>query len=147
MSLVEQIKKDTFVAIKAKDQDKAGILQIVAADLKNAEIEKGELSEEQEIEIIRGQVKKLKDSIEQFKKGDREDLAQRDAAQMKVLEKYLPKLMGEDEVEKVVSEVIDSVGATSMSDMGRVMGAAMGKLKGKADGSLVKAIVERQLKS
>lgn len=146
MSLIDRIKKDTFIALKEKDQDKAGILQIVSAELKNEEIEKGDLSEEQQVAVVRSQVKKLNDSIEQFKKGGRRDLADRDMRQKEILEKYLPSLMSTDEIKSIVSEVISETGAKSMSDMGKVMGAVMPQLKGKADGSDVKAVVEESLR-
>lgn len=146
MSLIQDIRKDMFNASKQGDTNHADILKMVIADILNEEKSLGkEISEEESIKIIRKQVKKIKDSITEFEKMNREDLISKEQAQLEVLEKYLPALMPKEDIKKVVEKVIKDTGATSMKDMGKVMGAAMKELEGKADGSTVKDIVQSLL--
>ncbi len=147
--LIEKMKKEMFVAIKEHDQNTSGIIQLTLASIKNAEIEKGEaLTEEEMIQVVRKESKKLDDSIEQFQNVDgAEELLRTSEEQKKYISQYLPALMSEDDVAKAVDEAIAQLGATSMQDMGKVMGVVMGKLSGKADGSLVKDVVSKKLQS
>jgi hypothetical protein len=102
---------------------------------------KEELEENEVEKILRREVKKIVDSIEQFEKMQREDLVQREKAQLEVINEYLPELLGEDEVRKIVEQKVKEIGAVSVKDMGKIMGVVMKELDGKADGNTVKAIV------
>ena len=146
MSLVDTLRKDMFQASKDGDVNKSDILKMALASIKNAQIEVEEELSDTDIEkILRKEVKKVKDSIEQFEKMGREDLLSKEKSQLEVLESYLPELMGEDEVRKVVEKKIDELGAKDMKDMSKVMGVVMKELDGKTDGNTVKNIVQELL--
>jgi len=146
MSLVDTIRKDMFQASKDGDKDRENILKMAIASVKNAEIEKGEELKKEEIQkILRKEVKKIKDSIEQFKEMGRDDLVAKEVVQLEVLQEYLPQPLSEKEVREVVEAKIEELGAEDMRDMGKVMGAAMKELEGKADGNTVKDIVQEIL--
>ena len=135
-----------FKASKEGRDFESGILKIAISAVKNEEVNKGEELKDSDIEtILRKEVKKIKDSIGQYKEMEREDLVKEEEKQLEVLEKYLPELMGEDEIKKVVEKKISDLEATSMRDMGKVMGAVMGELKGKADGGDVRKVVQELL--
>jgi len=143
MSLSEKIRKDMIDAVKAKDVLKIDILKMALASLKNAEIEKGELLEQKDQEnVLRKETKKLKDAYDEYTKAGREDLAEKEKAQLEILQAYLPKLMDESEIREVVEQTAKELNAESPRDMGRVMGTVMKKLQGKADGSVVNNIVK-----
>jgi|LSQX01.2.fsa_nt_gb hypothetical protein len=143
MSLVDTIRKDMFQASKEGNSTKADILKLALAEIKNEQIALGkEELEENEVEkILRREVKKIVDSIEQFEKMQREDLVQREKAQLEVINEYLPELLSGDEVRKIVEQKVKEIGAVSVKDMGKIMGVVMKELDGKADGNTVKAIV------
>ena len=103
------------------------------------------LTEQQEIELLAQQAKQRRDSIEQFTKAGRDDLADKEKQELAILETYLPKQVDDSELESIVDEIIASVGATSAKDLGKVMGAAMKQLKGKADGKKIQALVKSKL--
>ncbi len=146
MSLREKIHKDMLDAVKAKEVEKVDILKMTLASLKNFEIEKGEeLSSEKQEEVVRKEVKKLKDAIEEYEIAGRRDLVEKEKNQLEVLEEYLPKLMEEDEVREVVKKKVSEMDAQGPKDMGKVMGAVMQELKGKADGTLVNNVVKEVL--
>lgn len=143
MSLVDTIRKDMFQASKEGNSTKSDILKLALAEIKNEQIALGkEELEENEVEkILRREVKKIVDSIEQFEKMQREDLVQREKAQLEVINEYLPELLSGDEVRKIVEQKVKEIGAVSVKDMGKIMGVVMKELDGKADGNTVKAIV------
>lgn len=146
MSLVDTLRKDMFQASKDGDVNKSDILKMALASIKNAQIEvEKELSDTDIEKILRKEVKKVKDSIEQFEKMGREDLLSKEKSQLEVLESYLPELMSEDEVRMVVEKKTDELGAKDMKDMGKVMGVVMKELDGKTDGNTVKNIVKELL--
>jgi uncharacterized protein YqeY len=146
MSLVDTLRKDMFQASRDAQIEKSDILKMALASVKNAQLEVEEELKDTEVEkILRKEVKKIKDSIEQFKKMGREDLLKKEELQLEVLESYLPKLMNEEDVRKVVEEKITQVGAKDMKDMGKVMGTVMKELEGKTDGNTVKSIVQELL--
>ncbi len=133
-------------AFKAKEVLKIDILKMSLASLKNFEIEKGEkLTPSDEEQIIRKEVKKLKDAFEEYTQAGRDDLAKKEKAQLDVLESYLPKLMSEDEIRAVVEQKAKEVNAESIRDIGKVMGTVMKELQGKADGTVVNNIVKEVL--
>jgi len=106
---------------------------------------KAEISEEQVVEVLVKAAKQRRESIDQFEKGGREDLAQAERAELEIIESYLPAQMGEEEIRAAVRQGIEETGAAGMQDMGRLMGLMMGRLKGKADGSAVNRIVKEEL--
>lgn len=148
MSLLENIRKDMLDASKRGEGITVDILKLVIADIRNEQIALDkELTDEDVLKVLRKQEKKIKDSIEQYTKMGRDDLVSRESAQLKVIEKYLPSLMSEDEITKIVSRVIADTNASGIQSMGLVMGSVMKELNGKADGNLVKDVVGKLLQS
>lgn len=148
MSILDTIRKDYINALKSGEKVKVDILRMVTTSLTNAQIQKGrenKLTEAEEIKVLSSEAKKLKDAIEKFKAGKRDDLAEREKEQLDILLEYLPEQLSAEELEKTVKEVIDELGAKSRADMGNVMGAAMKNVEGKADGNQVKEIVMKLL--
>ncbi len=146
MSLTDIIRKDMFNASKEGNSTNVDILKLVLAEIKNEEISLGkQLSDEDVLKVLRKQEKKIKDSISDFTKMEREDLVSKETQQLEVVEKYLPKLMTEDEIEGVVSKILLDSGIQGIQSMGLVMGMAMKELNGKADGNTVKEIVGKLL--
>lgn len=145
--LIEEIKKQIVDAMKAKDEIRLSTLKMLSAALTNAEIAKKreKLIEEEEMKVVGAEAKKRKDAIELYEKGGAQDKADKEKKELVILQEYLPKEMDETELEKIVSDSINKVGATTMADMGKVMGAVMGKVQGKADGGRVSAIVKDKL--
>lgn len=148
MSLLENIRKDMLDASKQGDDITVDILKLVIADIRNEQIALDkELTDEDVLKVLRKQERKIKDSIEQYSKMGRDDLVERESSQLKVIEKYLPSLMNEEEITKVVSKVIADTNSNGMHSMGLVMGSVMKELNGKADGNLVKDVVGKLLQS
>ncbi|SMO61954.1 GatB/YqeY domain-containing protein [Gracilimonas mengyeensis] len=150
MTIKDQIIADIKEAMKAKDQDRLRVLRSLKAKLMEKEISerKGndvELTDEQAVEVLMKAAKQRKESIEQFEQGGREDLAENEKAELKIIDEYLPQMMTEDEVRGVVQEKIKALSASGPEHMGKVMGPLMGQLKGKAEGSLVSRIVKEEL--
>ncbi|WP_442267365.1 GatB/YqeY domain-containing protein [Tenacibaculum sp. ZS6-P6] len=147
MSVQQEVMNKMKEAMKSKDTVALTALRALksAFMLANTEAGAGELSEEQELKIIQKQVKQRKDSAEVFISQNRQDLADPELAEAKVLEQFLPEALSEDEIVKVVVEVIVQVGAEGMKDMGKVMGVVSKKLAGKADGKTISTIVKQKL--
>ncbi len=150
MSIKEQIFTDLKEAMKAKDQDRLRVLRSLKAKLMEKEIAErqggeAELSDEQALQVLTKAAKQRKESIAQFTDGGREDLVANEEMELEIIEAYLPEMMSEDEVRKIVKDKIEAMGASGPQDMGKVMGPIMGQLKGKADGSLVSSIVKEEL--
>jgi uncharacterized protein YqeY len=150
MAIKDQIMADLKEAMKAKEQDRLRVLRSLKAKLLEREIserKEGEasLSDEQSIEVLMKAAKQRKESIEQFGKGGREDLATSEKKELEIIESYLPEMLSEDEVRDIAREKIEELGAQDMSDMGQVMGIMMKELKGKAEGSLVSKVVKEEL--
>jgi uncharacterized protein YqeY len=147
MSLKQRITTDLTAAMKAKDAARTSVLRMVKAAVMNREIEKGgELSEEEVTKTFQSLVKQRRDSVEQFEKAGREELAAKERAEITVIEGYLPQAAAREEIERAVAEAIAELGATSMKEMGAVMKAAQGKLAGRnADGRTVSEIVKAKL--
>lgn len=147
MSVSNSINNDLKNAMKSHDKVALTVIRMIKTDLMNEKIKLGhDLSEDEELTVISREVKQHKESIDDFKRADRDDLVETQESEMKVLEKYAPKQLSQAEIDEVVSETINSVGASNMSDFGKVMGAVMPKVKGKADGSLVQKSVKNNLK-
>ncbi len=146
MSLKERLKADMKEAMKAKDKVKLSTIRMINSLIKNAEIEKrGELTDEEIIQLLMKYAKQRKESIEMYEKGGRQDLVEKEKAELAVVESYLPKQMSEEEIREVVKQTIEEIGASSVKDMGKVMKAVMPKVKGRADGSVVNRIVKELL--
>lgn len=147
MSLTEQIIGDITAAMKAKEADRLGTLRMAKAALMNRKIEKGgELDETEEQKVLQSLVKQRRDSVEQYEKAGRTDLAEKELAEIGVLESYLPRAATQEEIDAAVTAAIADTGASSMKDMGQVMKAALAKLEGKtADGRAVSEAVKAQL--
>lgn len=145
MSLKDQLAEDMKAAMKEKESGKKrlSVIRMVRSSLKNAEIDKkSELSEEEVIDVIARETKKRRDSLEEYLKVGREDIANGLKEEVEILIKYLPEQMSEAEIRVLVKDVVDEVKPTGPKDMGKVMGKLMPKVKGKADGKLVNQIVK-----
>src|SRR5437016_5582991 len=151
MALQKRIDEDLIAAMRAKDSARLGVLRMLKAALKNASIDKagaeGELEDSEAIAVVRKQVKQRQDSIESFEKGGRSDLAEKERAEIAVLNSYLPQAMSAEELKRMVVETIAETGATSRAQMGVVMKALQQKVAGRADGKTLSAEVQRQLGS
>ncbi|MDP9047473.1 MAG: GatB/YqeY domain-containing protein [Bacteroidota bacterium] len=148
MSLINQIDQDIKQAMLAKQADRLRGLRAVKAALLLARTEKGaaeELTGEAEIKVLQKLVKQRKESAEIYKAQNRDDLYQIEMAEMQVIEPYLPQQMSRFEVEGYLQELISRVGATSVSDMGKVMGVANKELAGQADGRTISEVVRQLL--
>ena len=163
MSLKETIQSKIKIAMQEKKTEELSVLRMVLAVVLNKEKEKrmklskdendlskldeaSKLTDEEVLEVISSEVKKRKDSIEQFEKGNRQDLADQEKRELEILMEYMPEQMNEEEVRKIVVNKIKEIDASGLQDIGKVMGAIMGQLKGKADGNLVNKIVQEELK-
>jgi uncharacterized protein len=147
MSLKERIISDMTTAMKAKDAPRLSTLRMVKAAVMNREIEKGsELTDEELTKAFQSLVKQRRDSIEQYEKAGRQELADKERAEIEVIEAYLPQAATREEIERAVSEAINETGASSMREMGAVMKAAQARLAGQsADGRTVSEIVKAKL--
>lgn len=147
MNLKERIISDLTEAMKAKDADRVSTLRMVKANLMNRQIEKGgELTDDEVSKALQSLVKQRRDSIEQYEKAGRSELAAKEAAEISHIEVYLPQAASPEEIEQAVAEAVVETGASTMKEMGVVMKAAMAKLQGKtADGRLVSESVKAKL--
>ena len=149
MALAQRIDSDLKDAMRAKDATKLGVLRMLKSALKYAAIEKsgaeGALDDAEATQVIRKQVKQRQDSIESFEKGGRAELADKEKAEIAILNQYLPAAMSEEELARLVRATIAEVGATSKAQMGAVMKALGPKIGGRADGRTLSQEVQRQL--
>lgn len=147
MSLKDQIITDMTVAMKAKDAARTSTLRMVKAAITNREKEGGAaLTDEDVLKLLRTQVKQRRDSVEQYQKAGRQDLVDKETAEIEVIEAYLPQAASAEEIDAAVTQAIAETGATSMKEMGAVMKAVMPKLAGKnADGRQVSETVKKKL--
>lgn len=146
MSLRSRMEDDLKAAMRARDSETRDAIRYVLSAVKNAEIEKrGELTEEEELKLLRSQVKQRQDSIDQFRAGGREDLVAREEAQVHVLEKYLPQQMSDEELQGFVRAGIAEIGAQGPKDMGKVMGVLSARAGGRVDGRRLSSAVRDAL--
>ena len=148
MSLKEQLTEDMKQAMKAKEEGKLrlSVIRMVRAAIKNVEInEKRELSDDDVLTIIAKEVKMRNDSMDEFKKANRQDLVDQLEQEIAILMPYLPQQLTESEIRDLVSEAVAASGATTSKDMGKVMALLMPKVKGRADGKLVNTVVREAL--
>jgi uncharacterized protein len=149
MSLIEQIQKDIVVAMKAREEHRLSTLRMVKAALKNREIEKmAPLDEKESQQVLNTLIKQRKDSVEQFTKGGRQEMADKETAEIALIEAYLPKAAGEAEIVAGVKAAIAEMGTPTMKDMGSVMKAAMARFAAagmRVDGKVVSETVKKEL--
>jgi uncharacterized protein YqeY len=146
MGLRDKIDAHTKDALKSGAKDKVSTLRMLNAALKNKQIDKRRpLTEEEVIETVRSLIKQRKDSIEQFAKGGRQDLVDKETAEVAVLETYLPQQLAREEIEDMVRDAISQTGAQGARDMGKVMKALIPMVGGRADGKLVSELVKNAL--
>jgi uncharacterized protein YqeY len=149
MSLKQQIISDLTASMKAQDAQRTSTLRMVKAALMNREIEKGgELDDDEMSKLLRTLVKQRRDSVEQYEKGGRPELAAKETSEIEVIETYLPQAASREEIEAAVTAAISETAASSMKDMGKVMKSVQAALSGKnADGRMVSEIVKTKLSS
>jgi uncharacterized protein YqeY len=147
MTLREQIISDMTASMKAQDAPRTSTLRMVKAAMMNRQIEKGgELDDEEMTKLLRSLVKQRRDSVEQYEKGGRQDLADKEKAEIEVIEAYLPQAASQEEINAAVAAAIVETGASSIKDMGKVMKSVQAALAGKnADGRTVSEIVKAKL--
>ncbi|OAD90043.1 MULTISPECIES: GatB/YqeY domain-containing protein [Flavobacteriaceae] len=148
MSLQEKVMEAMKTAMKAKDTQSLEALRAVKSALLLAQTETGskaDLTEDEELKLLQKQVKQRKDSAAIYTAQNRPDLAEPELIQAKVIEQFLPQQLSEEEVSKIVDQIIAETGASSMADMGKVMGLASAKLAGKADGKTISTVVKARL--
>jgi uncharacterized protein len=146
MSLKEKINSEMVVAAKAKDSLKLGTIRMIKTALHNKEIDaKRDLNDAEILQVLSSIVKQRKDSIEQFKAGNRQDLVDKEAYELQVVQAFMPQQMSAEEVEQEVAKAIAETGATSFKDMGKVMKILMPRVAGKADGKLLSDTVKAKL--
>lgn len=145
-TLSEQIRADMTAAMKAQEKERLSTLRMLQSAIKNEQINAGhELSDEEAMTVIRKAVKQRQDSIEQYTKGNRPELAEKERAEMELLKAYLPPELTDDEIESGVREIVTSTGAQSKKDMGKVMKEATARYRGRVDGKKIQEIVSRLL--
>jgi uncharacterized protein YqeY len=150
MSLEQKVMGDLKTAMLSKDEKSLRALRAIKAAIINAKTAEGaggEIKEEDEIKLLQKLVKQRKDSLEIYQKQNREDLAVKEKEEIEVIEKFLPKQLDEAELKTIISKIIDETGASSPSDMGKIMGIANKQLAGKADGKTIAGIVKEILGS
>jgi len=145
--LEEKIFNDYKEAMKSKDELKSSVLSFLRAAMINVAMEKKKkaLEDNDVVAVIRKQIKERQDSIEQFTKGSRQDLADKEAKELQILKAYLPPELSSDEIKKIIEEAVLSTGALTIKDMGKVMKEVSAKIAGKADGKLVSDLVKERL--
>jgi uncharacterized protein YqeY len=146
MALREQLNEDIKTAMKARDSERLGALRLLSAAAKQREVdERITLDDAALIAIVEKEIKKRRESIAQYEKGQRQDLADKEKFEISVIEAYLPKQLSQAEVDAIVAEALASTGAKTPADMGKVMGVLKPKLAGKADMGKVSAMVKAKL--
>lgn len=149
MSLADQISDDLKTSMKARDSIRTATLRQVLAGIKNLRVQEGrggtDVTDEEVTEILTREAKKRRESIETYTQHDRQELADKEQAELAVIEDYLPEQMGAEEIRAIVTEVVAATGASEPGDLGKVMGQLMPRVKGKADGKLVNQIVREEL--
>lgn len=146
MKLEEKIKEDLKEAIKAGNGDVRDVLRFLTSDIKNEVIKtRKELEDKEVLAVVRKNIKSRKDSIEQFTKGGRADLAEKEQAELSILEKYMPEQMSEEEVEVIVKKTVEKMDAQQAKNFGLVMKEVMKETEGRADGGVVSKIVKKTL--
>ena len=148
LNVHEQLVADLKGALRAKDELRKGTIRMALAALKNARVAKNaDLTDNEMAAVLRKQVKQRHDSISEYRKGGRDDLVAQESAEIEILERYLPQMMGRDEITSLAREVIAETGASGPRQMGQVMRALMPRVQGRADGRMVSEVVKALLAS
>jgi len=146
MTLKERLQKELVEAMRARDTLKVDVIRLLRNSIRQKEIElKKELSDDDVIKILSNAAKQRRESIKAYEAGKREELVEREKRELDIIESYLPEKLSQEELIKIVEDVIKEVGASSLRDLGKVMPKVMAKVKGRADGSEVQAIVRSKL--
>lgn len=146
--MIEQLDKDMIEAMKNKEKERLTVIRMVKASLKQEQIDhKKEINDELLIDVVNKQVKMRKDSIDEFRKGNRQDLIDKTQSEIDILMNYLPEQLSREETEKIIEEIFDELKPEGSKDMGKVMQAATSKLKGKTDMKMVSTIIREKLQS
>lgn len=140
-----RVNQDLIAAMKSHETVRVSVLRMVKSDLNKVKIEKGDLTDQDALSVLKRAVNQRRDSIEAYRKAGREDLAANEAAEIAVLDAYMPKELSDDELAALVGEAVRETGATSPRDMGKVMKAVIAKAAGAADGKRIKDQVEKAL--
>ncbi len=144
--MVVKLQQDLKSAQLARDEVKVSTLRLLLSEIRNSEIDKGgELSDSDIVSVVQQEVKKRKEAAEGFRFGQREEQAKKEEAEAEILKQYLPTQLSNEELTKIIEESINDVGATAITDMGKVIGMVMSKVKGSADGGTVSALVKEKL--
>ena len=144
--MLNQLRDELKIAMKARDKAAMRGLRNIIGKLKASQIDKGEpLIKEETLKILKSAAKQIRESVEQYKKGGRDDLAEKELFELSLLDKYLPEQLSEGKIREVVKETLQASGAESIQDMGRVMGILMNELAESSDGKLVQQIVREEL--
>ncbi len=148
MSLLKRLQDEMKSAMKSGDKERLATIRMLISEIKKVQIDtQKELSDEEIIKILQKYAKQRKDSIEQYRKAGREDLAEKEERELKIVQEFLPQPLTEEEIEKLVDEAIQETGASSMKDMGKVIKLVIEKAQGRAEGSVVSKIVKAKLSS
>ncbi|HLS08531.1 GatB/YqeY domain-containing protein [Lentibacillus sp.] len=147
MTLVEQLNQDMKQAMKNKEKDRLAVIRMLKASLQNESIKLGNknLSEDEELTVLSREMKQRKDSLQEFKSAERDDLVDKLEIEINVIKAYMPQQLSEEELEEIVKATIREVNATSKKDMGKVMSTIMPKVKGQADGAQINKLVQKHL--
>ncbi len=146
MSIEDKIFEDLKAAMKAKDPLKVATLRMVRAQFKDAQIAKREpLNDDEQLAVLGNAAKRRREALDMYKNSGRDDLIQKEQAELDIISAYLPKQLSREEIEIVLKDIIEKTGVSNMQDLGKVMGPAMQQLKGKADGKLVQQLVREIL--
>ena len=146
--MLDQLQEELKIAMKAGEKAKMMGLRNIIGKIKATQIDKGEtLTNEESLKILKTAAKQLKESIDQYQKGGRDDLAEKEAFELTLLEKYLPEQLSEEQIRQTVKNIVKNTESGSMQNMGKVMAATMQELAGSADGKIVQKIVQEELSS
>jgi len=146
MSLLDKIQSDMYAAMKNSDKQRSGTLRVALSTLKDKKIEKQEeLTDMEEIKIIQNLVKQRKEAADIYKENGRNDLMENENAELEILNTYLPQMMSDDDLRSLVKKVVSEIGATDLSDIGKIMPEVMKQTAGKADGKMAQSIVRELL--
>ena len=144
--MLKQIEKDMMEALKNQEKEKAGVLRLLISKCKNKAIELGhDLSDQEVVKVLQTAAKQHKESIKMYKEGNRDDLVNAEMNELQFVESYLPAMMDEKDVRSLIERVVQEVGATQMSDFGKVMPQVIKKGAGKIDGNIAQSIVKELL--
>jgi uncharacterized protein len=146
MGIQEKVSAELLVAMKSRDQVKTSTLRMLISAFRYKEIERQKsLSDSELLEVVQSEAKRRRESMEEYKKANRADLSSKEEAELAVLKVYLPEMLSEQELQKIVTDTIQSIGAKGPQDMGKVMSALMPQIRGRADGKQTQQFVQQQL--